>query len=268
MEVNIYKLDGSIQEKVKLPEVFNTPYRPRIINRAVLAADSAKIQPKGADPSAGRKTTAVYIGRRSDPQALINKGVARKPRAKNRKRLLEGNVRGIPGSVGGPKAHAIHAEEIQKEEINKKERILALKSALGVLKDVEMVKKRGHKFDSKLSLPVVVINDIESLSKTKDILKFMKTIGIDSDVERAKERKTVRAGKGKARGRKYKRAKSVLFIVSKEKLPISKAARNLEGVNIVALKNLSARDIAPGGHAGRLTVFSKDALEKIVERVR
>ncbi len=268
MEVNIYKLDGSVQEKVKLPEVFNTPYRPRIINRAVLAADSAKIQPKGASFMAGRHTTAVYIGRRADPEALINKGVARKPRAKNRKRLLEGNVRGIPGTVAGPRAHPLKPEEIQKEEINKKERILALKSALGVLKDLEKVQKRGHKFDPKLSLPVVVVNDLENLSKTKDVLSFMKTIGIDADVERAKDRKTIRAGKGKARGRRYKRAKSVLFVVSKEKTALQKSARNLEGVNIVALKNLSARDIAPGGLAGRLTVFSKDALEKIVERVR
>jgi large subunit ribosomal protein L4e len=185
MEVNIYKLDGSVQEKVKLPEVFNTPYRPRIINRAVLAADSAKIQPKGASFMAGRHTTAVYIGRRADPEALINKGVARKPRAKNRKRILEGNVRGIPGTVAGPRAHPLKPEEIQKEEINKKERILALKSALGVLKDLEKVQKRGHKFDPKLNLPVVVVNDLENLSKTKDVLSFMKTIGIDADVERA-----------------------------------------------------------------------------------
>lgn len=266
MEVNIYKLDGSVDSKLELPKVFSTPYRPRIIRRAVLAAESSKIQPKGPNHRSGRKTTAEYIGRRSSPNALINKGIARKPRTKNRKRLLEGTVRGIPGVVGGPKAHPPKPYAKAKEEINKKEKLLALKSAIAALTNKAMVEKRGHKLGKDLTLPIVCVDDFEKLSKTKDVFLFLEKIGLNADIERAKGRKKIRAGKGKNRGRKYKRAKSVLFVVSKENLAVNKAARNLEGVNIVSVKNLSARDLAPAGVAGRLTVFSKDAINVLNKR--
>ena len=263
MEVNIYKLDGSVASKVKLPRVFDTPYRPRIILRAVLAAESSTIQAKGPNHSSGRDTTAVYIGRRGSPNALMNKGIARKPRTKNRKHLLEGSVRGIPGVVGGPRAHPPKPMGIAKEEINKKERILGLKSAIAALTNKTLVEKRGHKLGKELSLPVVCVEDLEKLSKTKDVLSFLEKLGLKIDVQRAKDKKTIRAGKGKLRGRKYRRAKSVLFVVGKEKLPIQKSARNLEGVDVVCVKNLSARDLAPAGVAGRLTIFSKEALEAL-----
>lgn len=266
MEVNVYKLDGSVASKVKLPKVFETPYRPRIIERAVLASESARIQPKGNYVNAGRDTTALYIGRRSSPNALMNKGIARKPRTKNRKHLLEGMVRGIPGVVKGPRAHPPKSWHIEKEEINKKEKLLALKSAIAALTNKELVEKRGHKFSKDLTLPVVCIDDLEKLSKTKLVLDFLTKIGLDKDVDRAKDKKHVRAGKGKSRGRKYRRAKSVLFVVSKDKLPVQKAARNLEGVDIVALRNLNARDLAPAGQAGRLTIFSKEAIEEMQKK--
>ncbi len=263
MEVNIYKLDGTVASKTKLPKVFDTPYRPRVILRAVLAADSAKIQPKGNYANAGRDTTAVYIGRRGSPNALMNKGIARKPRTKNRPHLVEGTVKGIPGVVGGPRSHPPKPWATRKEEINKKERLLALKSAIAALTNKELVLKRGHKMGKELTLPVVVVDDLESLKKTKDVLAFLEKIGINLDIDRAKDKKHIRAGKGKTRGRKYRRAKSVLFVISKERLILQKSARNLEGVDIVALKNLSARDIAPAGQAGRLTIFSKEALEAL-----
>ncbi len=266
MEVNVYKLDGSVSEKVKLPEVFDFPYRPKIINRAVLAANSAKIQPKGAYANAGRDTSAVYLGRRGRPDCLMNQGIARKPRSKDKRRLIEGQVKGISGVVKGPKAHALKPQEIQKEEINRKEKLLALKSALSAIKDAILVKLRGHKFDPKLTLPVIVVDDLETVKKTKDVENFLVKLGLIEDIERAKDRKNIRAGKGKARGRKYKRAKSILFVVSKENLTLQKSARNLEGVDIVAVKNLCARDLAPGGLAGRLTIFTKSAIKNLNER--
>ncbi|PIU22322.1 MAG: 50S ribosomal protein L4 [Candidatus Diapherotrites archaeon CG08_land_8_20_14_0_20_30_16] len=266
MEVNIYNLEGAVTSKTKLPKVFETPYRPRIIERAVLAAESARIQPKGPSHSSGRNTTAVYIGRRSRPNSLMNKGIARKPRTKNRPHLVEGTVKGIPGVVGGPRAHPPKPGAIAKEEINKKERILALKSAIGALTNKELVEKRGHNFNKDLTLPVVCVEEVEKISKTKQVLSFLKKLGLDTDIERAKNRKNIRAGKGKARNRKYKRAKSVLFVISKEKLPLQKSARNLEGVDVVALKNLSTRDLCPGGRAARLTVFSKSAIESLDKR--
>ncbi len=267
-EVNVYKLDGTVSSKAKLPSVFETPVRQRIIQRAVLSAESFASQPKANTPWAGRLTTALYIGNRHNKNAIINHGVARKPHTKNRRSLLEGQVMGIPGTVGGPRAHPPKADKKIFEFINKKERLLAIRSAISALQDKELVKKRGHLFKEDLTLPVVVVNDLEAVSKTKDVLDFLEKIGLSQDVQKAKDKKKVRAGKGKSRGRKYKRAKSVLFVVAKDDSKVYKSARNLEGVEIVSVRNVSAKDLAPAGVPGRLTIISKEALEKLGEKYK
>ena len=61
------------------------------------------------------------------------------------------------------------------------------------------------------------------------------------------------------RGRKYRTPKSVLLVVAQSD-GLAKAARNVPCVDGVAAKDLSVEDLAPGGDAGRLTVWTKDAI--------
>jgi large subunit ribosomal protein L4e len=98
--------------------------------------------------------------------------------------------------------------------------------------------------------------------KTKEVVAFLEAVGLDADIERADER-TVRAGQGKARGRKYRRPTSILFVTSEEP---SKAARNLAGADVATAANVSAEDLAPGTHAGRLTVWTESALAEVADR--
>ena len=79
------------------------------------------------------------------------------------------------------------------------------------------------------------------------------------ELERTKERK-IRAGKGKLRGRKYKKKVGPLIIVSKA-CDLQKASTNLPGVNTVPVKSLNAALLAPGASPARLTVWTKSALE-------
>lgn len=262
MEVNVYKVDGSIKGKLKLAPVFQTPYKPRLILRAVLSGASARLQPKGTMPMAGRLYTAYYFGKRNHPNQLVAKSIARKPRLRNQRTLIQGNVAGIPGTVGGPNAHPPKVEKTIHEKINKKERKIALLSAIAALTNKILVQERGHKFDESLTLPVVVENDFEKVNKTKEVVNFIKKVGIYADVERAIARKSVRAGQGKLRGRKYKKAKSILFVTGTEGSALEKAVRNIEGVDVISARNLSVEAIAPAGKAGRLTVFVENALKK------
>ncbi|MEJ4711124.1 50S ribosomal protein L4, partial [Enterococcus faecium] len=80
----------------------------------------------------------------------------------------------------------------------------------------------------------------------------------------AKEGKKIRSGKGKMRGRKYKSPKGPLIVVGEDK-GISLGARNHAGVDVVLVENLNAELLAPGTHPGRLTVFTKSAIEKLGE---
>ncbi|MDH5460392.1 MAG: 50S ribosomal protein L4, partial [Candidatus Bathyarchaeota archaeon] len=54
----IFNLDGKPIGKITLPPIFQTPLRPDVIKRAVLAIRSSRFQPQGRDPMAGKRTTA------------------------------------------------------------------------------------------------------------------------------------------------------------------------------------------------------------------
>ena len=64
------------------------------------------------------------------------------------------------------------------------------------------------------------------------------------------------------RSRKYRTPKSILLVVSK-KDGLHKAAKNVPGVDVVSAKDLCAEDLAPGGDLGRLTVWTRSAIEAL-----
>ena len=267
MKASVFSIEGKALRQIELPEAFNEEVDFNLIKRAVLAIRSAKRQSYGANPRAGRTNTAEYIGARHYPTPMrtINTGRARKPRLRNRRFLLYGRVAGIAGVVGGPKAHAPKSWKQLREKINRKEKQKATHSALAAIADKELVKERGHVFDdSKIKeTPVIVEDKFEELVKAKDVEKVLKALGIMQDIEKAKSKRQVRAGKGKNRGRKYKKRKSILIIVSKPKTPVIKAARNFEGIDVVAAQLLNAEQLAPGARAGRLALITEKALKEL-----
>jgi large subunit ribosomal protein L4e len=261
MDANVLSVKGMKKGKVKLPDVFSTPYRPDVIERAFLAQMSRKFQPKGLFPLAGLQSTANYRGRRESYRSGINKGLARLPRQKLAKGSL-GQVRIVPFAKGGRREHGPNVNKIFEERINGKERQLAIKSAIAATCNKDLIVKRGQILGTEV--PLIVEDALEALKKTSEVLELFKSLGLEADVSRAKEKKTIRAGRGKMRGRKYKRVKSTLIIVGEDK-GIVKAAKNLEGVDVTTVKSLNVMHLAPGGVPGRLTVWTEDSLKKLGE---
>ena len=64
------------------------------------------------------------------------------------------------------------------------------------------------------------------------------------------------------RGRRYKQRKSVLIVTGNEPL---REARNLAGVDAVAVNQLNAELLAPGTQAGRLTIWTESAIRRLEE---
>lgn len=247
-KVNVYGIDGSVKGKIDLPEVFNTSYRPDIIRKSFNVLRSNKRQSYGADPLAGTRHATASVGK--------GRGQSRVPR------LTQGRRAALaPGVVGGRRAHPPKAERNWNEKINKKEKLLSIKSALAATADKEIVTKRGHKFDDKVTLPIVLDDDFESIKKTKAAIETFDKIGIYDDVLRAANGRHIRAGRGKTRGRKYRTPKSILIVSTKEE--VEKSSKNLTGVDIAKPDQLNIELLAPGGDAGRLTVFTKSALKEI-----
>jgi large subunit ribosomal protein L4e len=257
----VFSIQGQKVKDIQLPKIFETAYQPELIKRAVLAVQTSRLQPHSTKAGAGRTNTAEYIGMRGKPNRhrTINVGRARLPRLKNRRAVLYGQVAGVPQAVGGPKAHPPKKQARKVERINVKERKAAIASAVAATVNEAIVKERGHLFDKNI-FPVIVDNSFEKLDKTKEVVKALQSLKVRQDVESAKEKRKVRAGKNKNRGHRYKQKKSLLIVTNGTK-PVYKAARNLPGVEVVQVKSLNASNLAPGTLPGRLTVWTEEAVQ-------
>lgn len=165
-------------------------------------------------------------------------------------------------SLDGRHTHR-KAEKDQSKSVNTKERKLAFQSAVAATADPSQVEERGHQFENDVELPLVVSDEFEELIKTQEVVDVLESLGVHADIVRSDENKSIRAGRGKTRGRKYRRPKSILFITSDEP---SKAARNLAGADVVTAANVSAEDLAPGTQPGRLTVYTESAIKEVADR--
>jgi large subunit ribosomal protein L4e len=253
-DVEVYDIEGQVVETISLPKVFQTAIRPDIIKKAVLMMQSHSFQPQGRNPMAGKRTTAESMG--------TGLGIARLPRVKGSRYPKARQAAFAPNTVGGRQTHPPRSEKIIYKKINRKERHLAIKSAIAATANKEQVSNRGHIIGDIPSLPLVVSDELQSLSKSSDVRDFFKNLGLWSDVNKVKSNRKIRAGRGKMRGRKYKRPIGPLIIVSEDK-GVIKAARNHPGVEISHVNKLNVELLAPGTHPGRLTVWTKSAMLQI-----
>ena len=263
--VSVLGIDGREIEKIDLPKVFSHPVREDLILRAFLAIQSHKRQPYGPNELSGLRTSAHYHGERRSRYTMMNREIARHQRLHSKTvPFLFWQARVAPQTKGGRAGHPPVPEKNWYQKINKKERIKAILSAIAATSLKEIVKARGHKVDEIKELPIVVDDKIEEVKKSKEIVEFLKKIGLEEELERVKEKK-VRAGRGKMRGRRYKKKVGILFVINEDR-GISKAVRNLPGCEVVKVKDLSVEQLAPGGKPGRLTIFTKSAILKLGER--
>ncbi|MDO8841857.1 MAG: 50S ribosomal protein L4 [Methanocalculus sp.] len=247
MKAQVKSLEGSPLREIELPETFDTPYRPDIIKRAVLALQSTRYQPHGSDPYAGMRTSAVGWG--------SGRGEAKIPRIKNGSRAAR-----VPNARGGRAGHPPVVEKVLIEKVNKKEKILAIRSAIAATASIDLVRERGHLFEQDV---ISVVEDaFENLERTSEVITVLEALGIMADVNRSKLSRNIKPGRGKLRGRRYKQRKSLLIVTSETPL---RAAANLSGVDSIAVGELNAEHLAPGTHAGRLTLWTESALKRLSE---
>lgn len=257
--------------KMELPSAFSSEIREDIVRDAVHSSRANRRQPYGhrnhggkRAPQAGMKHSVEWWGK--------GRGVSRIMRKTGQRTAAQN-----PHTRGGRRAHGPMVEKDWAMKMNSKQKRIARDSAIAASSNPEFVAQRGHKFDSALRFPVVLdsyveekdgaseTHDLESIPishATRKFVAIMDGIGIGADLYRAKNGRSIRAGKGKMRGRKRRTPKSVLLVVS-DMGSLAKAARNVPGVDVVSAKDLSAEHLAPGGDLGRLTVWTTKAIEEI-----
>jgi len=248
-KLNVYDLKGEVAGETNLPSPFNTELRTDVIRRAVTAIEANARQPYAPKPTAGMRHSVETWGK--------GRGVSRVQRLMGSSTAAQS-----PNNVGGRRAHPPKVEKDLGKKINRKELFFAKLSALHATSQVDLVKSRGHKFDEKLTVPVVVKDDFESVDSTKDAVAALESIGVYDDVERAINGRNIRAGRGKMRGRRYRTPRSLLVVLSKE-CTGGRSVRNLPGVDVVTPNSLNASLLAPGGAPGRLMLITEGALQTI-----
>jgi len=257
MKAKIINKEGKKKE-IELPRFFSGKIREDIINKAIEI--EKKHHPYSPEILAGMKYSASGKIRhmRHKWKTAYGYGISRVPRKIMWRRGNQFYWIGatVSGTVGGRRAHP---PKIKKEKkINKKEYFLALKSAIASTASLEFLKKRYKRLENKeikISLPLVIDSSVLNL-KTKEFINFLKKL-LGELYEIALQKKSVRAGKGKLRGRRYKKNAGLLLIIGKNE------EKKIKGIDVKKSNNVLVSDI--GKEGGRLAIYTENAIKELAK---
>jgi large subunit ribosomal protein L4e len=248
---NILETDGSNRSTITLPAVFETPYRPEVIQKVYNNLNSYTFQRQGRYPAAGQMVSAESRN--------TGLGIARIARARGEGFPRAGQAAGVASVRHGRLAHPPVSWKNIYKKVNKKEKLLALCSAIAATTNSELIKRRGHKIKDEIQLPIVVSNEIESVVKSKDLEKILFNLGLEEDLKRTFIRRNKSYHKHSINRRS---ALSVLILVGNDE-KIGRLSNSLPGITVKSVKSVSVLDLAPGSKPVRLTIFSENAIKEL-----
>ena len=254
MKSQVFDLNGNKIKMIDLPEVFGARIREDLAQKYYEV--SKKYAPHSPSPFAGRRSSAsgTISHRRHEWKGHYGKGVSRVPRKAMWRRGEQFYWIGAEVNMarGG---RAVHTPLLVRRpfKINEKEKLAAMRSAVGATAQVSYVKKRYERLrDTDVALPLVVASPLNEI-KSKQLINFLRKI-LGNNLNVALKQKKVRAGKGKLRGRKLKSNAGLLLVKgSDEKVKIS-------GIEIKSVRDIEIGDLYP---LGRLTLYTEHALKEL-----
>ena len=262
MKANILTIEGKKKTAIDLPKCFSAEIRKDIVAKVLEAQKSQ--QPYAPSPVAGKQHSASgkIKHRRHVWKTHYGQGISRIPRKIISKKGSRFNWIGaeVSSTVGGRRAHPPKViSMINTKKINKKELQTALVSAISATANEKEIVKRYERLKNKKidNLPLIVESKLVSL-KTKELISSLKKV-LGDLFELALQKKTIRKGKGKVRGRKYKSNAGLLVVIGKgEKLKTN-------AFEVVDVHGLGVYDLARGG-VGRLTLYTENAIKELANK--
>ena len=263
-KAHILDIEGKKTKEIDMPSFFSERIREDLI--AKVLESKKRIQPFAPSLWGGMNSSAhgKIVHRRHVWKSGYGRGISRIPRKIMLRRGSQFQWVGatVPFARGGRRAHPPKLiKKMIPLKINKKEMIIALKSALSATADENKViaKYQTLSKDKKIkNLPIIVEGKITSL-KTKELISSLKKILGDELFVLALKNKSERAGKGKMRARRYKENAGLLLVVGEKEKP------KISGLDIRKAKNINVTDLA-SGKSGRLTVYTENAIKELNER--
>ena len=263
MKTKILDINGKEKGSLDLPKCFSAEIRKDVVAKVLEA--KKKMQPYAPSPVAGNQHSASgkIKHRRHVWKTHYGQGISRIPRKSVSRRGDRFNWIGavVPFARGGRRAHPPKIlSMINTKRINKKELRIALMSAISATANEKEIVKRYASLKKIENAPFVVETKLSGL-KAKELISSLKKILGKDLFGLALQKKSVRAGKGKLRGRKYKSTAGLLLVVGKdEKLKTS-------AFDVVDVKSLGVNDLARGG-VGRLTIYTEGAIKELGEKLK
>jgi len=251
--VSVYKSENikEVAGSVPMPGVFSAPIRNDLVHFVHSELSKNRRQGHAVFHKAGAEHSAESWG--------TGRAVARIPRISG-----SGTSRSGQATFGNMcrKARMFAPLKIWRKwhrRVNITQRRHAVAAALAASAVAPLVMARGHSVQNVPELPLVI--DSLNVPNTKSLLTALNTMGLGDDLSRVRNNKHARAGTGKYRSSKYVMRKGPLVIYGDESAQVKQSARNLPGVDTCHVGRLNVIQLAPGGHLGRLVVFTRDAFK-------
>merc|ERR1712213_31817 len=147
-------------------------------------------------------------------------------------------------------------------KVNVARKRYAMCSAIAATGVPALVMAKGHQIQGIPEVPLVVSDKVQSFSKTKEAVVFLRRNKAWADVAKVYASKRMRAGKGKLRNRRTVQKLGPLVIYDQDQ-GLTKAFRNIPGVDTIQVDNLNLLKLAPGGHVGRFCIWTEGAFKKL-----
>jgi len=254
---SVYSADAeteTVSASVTMPAVFKAPIRPDIVHFVHSMMAMNKRQAYSVNKYAGKTPSASSWG--------TGRAVSRIPRVQGGGTHRSGQ--GAFGNMcrGGRMFAPTKTWRKWHRKINVTQKRYAVASAVAASAIPALVMARGHKIENLPEVPLIVSSAAEAVSKTSAAVALLKKIGAHDDVDKSIASKTMRAGKGKMRGRRFVQRRGPLVVYAKDD-GITRAFRNIPGVELASVDSLNLLQLAPGGHMGRFCVWTQSAFEKL-----
>jgi large subunit ribosomal protein L4e len=147
-------------------------------------------------------------------------------------------------------------------KVNLTQRRHAVASAIAASAVPSLVMARGHKVNNLAEIPLIV-DGFSGVSKTQQMVDKLNKLGLEEELMKVKNSRKVRTGQGKYRNRRYRMKKGPLVIYDNNDQTVVNPARGIQGVEMCHVDRLNVLQLAPGGHIGRLIVWTRSAFERL-----
>jgi len=147
-------------------------------------------------------------------------------------------------------------------KVNVAQKRYAICSAIAATGVPALVMAKGHVISGISEVPLVVADKVQGFQKTKEAVTFLRRNKAWADVAKVYATRRMRAGKGKLRNRRRVQKLGPLVIYDQDQ-GLTKAFRNIPGVDCIQVDALNLLKLAPGGHVGRFCIWTESAFKKL-----